>query len=363
MTFMSNTSVESICYCGCALADQGTHKADMRTRNSFPRESTAVAVLGTGSYVPDRVVTNAEVARGARVDADWIAQRTDIRQRRWAEPNQATSDLATEAAVRALKSAGIDARELSAIVVATSTPDRPQPPTAAYVQHNLGADRAWAFDNNAVCSGFIFALATMEAVIARSGGYALVIGADVYSQILNPADRRTAVLFGDGAGAVVLGPAPSGGGIVHTALHTFGELSDLISVPAGGSREPYLPAAHDGGRHYFTMEGRAVREFVTGRLPGLVKQFLCDSSIDPAEVDHLILHQANGVMLDELVAQLDLVSAAEHRTLVEYGNTGAASIPITLDVAARAEEFRRGDTIMLAGFGGGMAAGMALIEW
>ncbi|MGX1810647.1 3-oxoacyl-ACP synthase III family protein [Nocardia sp. NPDC055321] len=350
----SDNSSETDCHCGCALADPGI--PDQRRR-------AAAAVLGTGAYLPERVVTNAEVAAGAGVDPGWITERTGIGERRWAESGEATSDLATIAARRALAAAGIEPRELSAIVVSTSTPDTPQPPTAAYVQHNLGADGAWAFDVNAVCSGFVFALHTAESVIARSGGYALVIGADVYSRILNPADRRTVVLFGDGAGAVVLGPASGHSGILHTSLHTFGALSGLIRVPAGGSREPYRPSENDTGRHYFAMEGGAVREFVTERLPGLVKQFLCDAAHDPADVDHLITHQANGVMLDQVVPQLGLVNATEHRTLEEFGNTGSASIPITLDFATRTAELKRGDKILLTGFGGGMAAGLALLEW
>ncbi|WP_245721590.1 hypothetical protein [Nocardia crassostreae] len=203
---------------------------------------TRIAVIGTGSYLPDRMVSNDEVGSRAGVDSEWIIRKTEIRERRWARPDQATSDLATHAARAALESAGIGAHELTAIVVATSTPDHPQPPTAAFLQHNLSADDASAFDLNAACSGFVFALSTVDAAIARAGGgYGLVVGADVYSRILDPADHRTAILFGDGAGAVVVGPAESGG-IERSALHTFGELSSLIRVPAGGSRQPYPTA-------------------------------------------------------------------------------------------------------------------------
>ncbi|WP_328870923.1 ketoacyl-ACP synthase III [Streptomyces sp. NBC_00287] len=324
---------------------------------------TTVAVLGTGAHVPERVVPNNEAGAGAGVDGSWILRKTAIRERRWAAPDEATSDLATAAARAALDSAGITADQLSVIVVATSTPDRPQPPTAAYVQHRLGARDAAAFDLNAVCSGAVFALATAEAALARSGGCALVVGADVYSRILDPADRRTVVLFGDGAGAMVLGPARRGGGIRHCALHTFGELADLIQVPAGGSRRSCDAEALAAGLHYFAMDGRAVREFVAGRLPQLVKQFLHDAAVSPGDVRHVVPHQANGVLLDQLVAELGLPRAETHRTLTHYGNTGAASIPITLDTAARAGAFRPGELILLAGFGGGMAAGLALIEW
>ncbi|MGW0792246.1 3-oxoacyl-ACP synthase III family protein [Streptomyces sp. NPDC002911] len=322
-----------------------------------------IAILGTGAYVPDRIVSNDEVSTAAGVDDAWIVRKTDIRERRWAAPGQATSDLATAAGRAALASAGITADQLTAIVVATSTPDRPQPPTAAYVQHNLGAVGAAAFDINAVCSGEVFALGAVEGMLARRGGHALVIGADLYSRILNPADRRTVVLFGDGAGAMVLGPGGAGARVRHLSLHTFGELTDLIRVPAGGSRQPLDPAGIDAGQQYFAMDGRGVRSFVEEQLPPLVKQFLHDAGTAPGDIRHFVPHQANGVLLNAVFADLGLPQASLHLTLTRYGNTGAASIPITLDAAARAGALRPGDLILLAGFGGGMAAGLALVEW
>lgn len=320
-----------------------------------------IGVLGTGAYVPDRIVTNAEVAVPAGVDDAWIRRKTTIRERRWADSDQATSDLAAEAGRMALAAAGITAADLSTIVVATSTPDRPQPPTAAYVQQLLGANAA-AFDINAVCSGFVFASAVAHPLVRASGGYGLVIGADVYSRILDPRDRKTVVLFGDGAGAVVLGPV-SGGGIRECRLHTFGQMSELISVPAGGSRLPSSPHTHAAGLQHFTMDGRGVREFVETTLPELVKQFLYDCNVSPHEIGHVVPHQANGVMLDDTIPELGLHTAHVHRTVGEYGNTGAASIPITLDRAAAGGALRTGDLILLIGFGGGMSVGLALIEW
>lgn len=323
---------------------------------------TEVGILGTGAYVPDRVVSNDEVGAAAAVDDAWVIRKTAIRQRRWAAPEQATSDLAAAAGRAALTSAGITADQLSVIVVATSTPDRPQPPTAAYVQHLLGAVDAAAFDVNAVCSGEVFALASAEGILARRGGYALVIGADLYSRILNPADRKTVVLFGDGAGAMVLG-LDQGARIRNITAHTFGELSSLIQVPAGGSRLPTDRAVLDADLQYFTMDGRAVRRFVEDQLPPLTKQFLHESGVVPDDIRHFVPHQANGVMLDTVFEELALSRATMHLSLTRYGNTGAASIPITLDEAARAGAFQRGDLILLAGFGGGMSAGFALLEW
>ncbi|MFD3933113.1 3-oxoacyl-ACP synthase III family protein [Streptomyces sp. NPDC058614] len=322
-----------------------------------------IRILGTGAYVPERIVSNDEVGAPAGVDDAWITRKTAIRERRWAAAGQATSDLATAAARAAMQSAGITAEQLSMIAVATSTPDRPQPPTAAYVQHNLGAAGTAAFDVNAVCSGTVFALSAVGSVILRRGGYALVIGADVYSRILNPADRRTVVLFGDGAGAMVLGPTTGGPLLRHVALHTFGALSDLIQVPAGGSRQPLNRAGLEAGLQYFAMDGREVRRFVVEQLPQLTKDFLHEAGVEAADISHFVPHQANGVMLDDVFADLALPRATLHRTVTHYGNTGAASIPITLDAAARQGAFRPGELILLAGFGGGMAASFALIEW
>ncbi|MEU5074237.1 ketoacyl-ACP synthase III [Streptomyces asoensis] len=322
-----------------------------------------VRILGTGACVPDRIVSNDEVGAPAGVDDAWITRKTSIRERRWAAPEQATSDLATAAARAAMQAAGITAEQLSVIAVATSTPDRPQPPTAAYVQRNLGASGTAAFDVNAVCSGTVFALSAVGSIVLRRGGYALVIGADVYSRILDPADRKTVILFGDGAGAMVLGPTGRGPLVRHVALHSFGALSDLIQVPAGGSR---LPLDHDGldaGLQYFAMDGREVRRFVVEELPQLVKGFLHEAGVESQDISHFVPHQANGVMLDEVFADLSLPRATMHRTVTHYGNTGAASIPITLDAAVHQGAFRPGELILLAGFGGGMAASFALIEW
>ncbi|MBY8882376.1 3-oxoacyl-ACP synthase III family protein [Actinacidiphila acidipaludis] len=323
---------------------------------------TDVAILGTGSYVPERVVSNDEAGAAAGVDDAWITGKTAIARRRWAAGHQATSDLATAAARAALASAGITPADVTVIVVATSTPDRPQPPTAAYVQHNLRATDAAAFDVNAVCSSEVFALSAAEGLLARRGGHALVVGADLYSRILNPADRRTVVLFGDGAGAMVLGPG-TGGRIRHLVLHTFGDLADLIQVPGGGSRRPLDGPALADGAQYFTMDGRGVRRFVEDRLPQLTKQFLHEAGVVPDDIAHFIPHQANGVMLDTVFADLALPNAVMHLTLTDLGNTGAASIPITLDHAARTGALHRGDLILLAGFGGGMSAGFALVQW
>ncbi|MFE5597702.1 3-oxoacyl-ACP synthase III family protein [Streptomyces coelicoflavus] len=328
-------------------------------------QTAPVAILGTGACVPDRVVSNAEAGGPAGVDDAWILRKTAIRERRWAEPGQATSDLATGAAREALESAGITADQLSVIVVATSTPDQQQPATAAFVHRNLGgnSEGVAAFDVNAVCAGFVYALDVVHAMVARSGGYGLVIGADVYSRILNPTDPKSVILFGDGAGAAVVGPAGSGRGIGTSTFHFYSEMTELIRVPAGGSRQPYDPLTHDSGLHYFAMDGRTAREFGNAVVPGLVKQFLHDSAVQPSDIAHVVPHQPNGVMLDDLVARLDLPNATLHRTVNDYGNTGSASIALTLNRAARSGSLRRGDRILMLGMGGGVSIGLTLVEW
>ncbi|WP_305787988.1 3-oxoacyl-ACP synthase III family protein [Symbioplanes lichenis] len=328
-------------------------------------EQSSIGILATGSCLPDIEVGNQAVAAPAGVDAAWVSERTGIHARRHASPEQATSDLAVAAAWQALDAASVRPEELQLIVVATSTPDHPQPCTAALVQAALGAVRAAAFDLNAVCSGFVFALTTAQRFLAQSssGGPALVIGADIYSRILDRTDRRTSILFGDGAGAVVLGAVPPPRGMLADQLASYGEFAQLIGVPGGGSRLPLDAAALAAGKQHFTMQGRLVRQFVETYLPPAVEGFLRDAGLAPADVDHLVPHQANGRMLDDLVARLGLPRALLHRTVERYGNTGAASIPITLDHANRAGRFRAGEVVLLVGFGGGMSTGISVLHW
>lgn len=325
---------------------------------------TGVSVLGLGSHVPSRVVTNDEVGEPAGVDSDWIVGKTGIHQRRWAGPDEATSDLAAAAARRALADAGIRPDQLTLLVVATSTPDQSQPPTAAFVQKTLGACNAAVFDVNAVCSGFTFALGVVSQMVAATGGLALVIGADIYSRILNPKDRRTVILFGDGAGAAIVGQSAAHGGhrLLGTSLHSFGDLSDMIGVPAGGSRMPLGPGVEDDLR-FFTMDGRGVRAFVTEKLPAMIRAFLRKNGVGVEDVQHFVPHQANAVMLRDLVHSLQMPNAQTHLTVERLGNTGSASIPITLAAASARGQLGRGDLVLLAGFGGGMAVGLSLLRW
>jgi acetoacetyl-CoA synthase len=324
-----------------------------------------IGILATGSFLPHQVVANDEIGRGAGVTDEWIARKTGIRERRRAADHQATSDLATAAAIRALEQAGVSAARLAYVVVATSTPDQPQPATASLVQHRIGAFNAAAFDVNAVCSGFVYAMSVAERMLAaeREGRYALVIGADIYSRILDYSDRRTAILFGDGAGAAVLGPAPAGQGILSTRLVSRGDQHQLIRVAAGGSRMPATAHTLADGSHFFRMDGRGVRGFVQDNLPAMIRDLLDEAGVRPEEVRHFIPHQANAVMLAEVWPRLGLTGARQHLTVERYGNTGSASVPVTLDAAHRAGELAEGDMVLLAAFGGGMAIGASLTRW
>lgn len=321
-------------------------------------------MLGTGSFLPARVVSNEDVAGPAGVSPDWIVGKTHIRSRRYAGPDQATSDLAASAATRALADAGLSADRIDYLVVATSTPDHPQPPTAYLVQHLIGADRAACFDINVVCSGFVYGLAVARSLIlARPGSHALVVAADVYSRILDPADRATVVLFGDGAGAAVLGPCAGGRGIVGTELRSVGADHQLIRVDAGGSRSPASAGTIARGDHFFRMRGRDVRAFVAEHVPPALESLLRAHRLSVDDVDHFVPHQANGALLDDLAKDAGLTGARIHRTVERYGNTGSASVGVTLDEAKRDGALRDGDLVLLAGFGGGMSIGACLLRW
>ncbi|MET0495993.1 MAG: ketoacyl-ACP synthase III [Actinoplanes sp.] len=326
---------------------------------------TRAGILGTGSYVPEHEVTNeALVQRVTDTTADWISTRTLIGARRFAAPDEATSDLAAKAARAALDRAGIPAGRVDYLIVSTSTGDSPQPPTASLVQHLIGADRAAAFDINVVCAGFVFALSLANSLIAtKPDAIVLIVAADVYSRILDFGDRRTAILFGDGAGAAVIGAVPAPYGLVDVELVTRGDERELIYVKAGGSRLPASAATVADGDHFFRMNGRGVRDFVVAAVPPVLDTLLTRAGVPAAELDHFVPHQANGVMIGELVEAAGLQLARTHLVLERYGNTGSASVAVALDEAARAGDLKDGQTVLLAGFGGGMSVGAAVLRW
>jgi len=325
----------------------------------------SIGIIGTGSYVPDWAVTNEEIARRVPgTSAERIARKTAIQSRRFAKAGEATSDLAARAASRALEDAGLPVERVDYLIVSTSTGDFPQPPTSCLVQDHIGAYGAACFDVNAVCAGFVHAVVLAKTLVAnRPGSHALVVGADLYSRILDFDDPRTAVLFGDGAGAAVVGPVPAERGILEFDLASRGDAYDLIRVEAGGSRQPASPKTLAAGGHFFRMKGRDVTEIVLHEVPPFVDKLLARTGKAVDDVDHLVPHQANGVLLDQLVDRCGLSGARTHRTVEKYGNVGCAAVPVTLDEANRAGRLSDGDLVLLLGFGGGMSMGACLLRW
>ena len=321
-----------------------------------------IALLGTGSWLPGTIVSSADIS--TEVTGSWIVEKTGIRERRVAAADEATSDLAVKAAERALAAAGLPADQLDVLIVATSTPDQPIPATACLVQGRLGAHRAAAFDVDAVCTGFVYALTVADALLRADPGArtALVIGADTYSRVLDYSDPKTSVLFGDGAGAVVLGKTPGADAILASTLGSDGSQADLVAIPGGGSRRPASAATVAAGEHYFRMRGGPVRRLANRVVPEVIEDLLKAADLPLDAVDLLIPHQANGRMLDDWERDLRLRPGVLHRTVERYGNTGAASIPITLDDAVRDGRAGAGSIVLLVGFGGGMTWGGAVLR-
>jgi acetoacetyl-CoA synthase len=332
--------------------------------NDHAAAGTAIGVLGTGSYVPERVLGNPELAARLGVSTRWIEVRTGVRERRIAAPREATSDLAVVAAARAIESAGVGADDIDLIVLATSTPDQPIPATACTVQARLGIRRAVALDVDAVCTGFVYGLQIARAMLVTDDAlrHALVIGADVYSRILDYTNDRTAVLFGDGGGAVVIGRTEEPG-ILYGRLGADGTKRDLVEIPAGGSR---LPADRDTvaqGLHHFRMRGRAVREFFEEAFPRMLNQALAETGRQLADIDLIVPHQANMRLLQDCAKDNGVPPDQMFLCGERYGNTAAASVPLALDEAVRCGRILPGDEVLLMAFGGGMTWGGLLVHW
>ncbi|TMH37973.1 MAG: ketoacyl-ACP synthase III [Betaproteobacteria bacterium] len=313
-------------------------------------------IVGTGSYLPPKVVTNDDLARQMDTSDEWIRTRTGIRQRHIAEPSQASSDLAVEASRAALAAARILPQEIDLIIVATSTPDYIFPSTACIMQAKLGIKGCAAFDIQAVCSGFVYALAIADKLI-RSGQHrcALIVGAEVYSRILDWKDRGTAVLFGDGAGAVIL-RADSKPGIMASALHADGSYVDILSVPGNVCGGKIV------GSPFLRMDGQAVFKFAVKVLDEVARETLAMCGLTPADVDWLIPHQANLRILEATARKLGIDPSKLIVTVDRHGNTSAASVPLALDVAIRDGRIKPGHKIMLQGVGGGFTWGASLVE-
>jgi len=323
---------------------------------------TGVQILATGAYTPPHSVGNQDLVK-LGYDADWIVQRTGILERRHAADNQATSDLAVEAATQCLQQADLAADQLDMILVATITPDTPTPSTACHVQRRIGAKCA-AVDLNAACAGFMYALVTgMQFVKTGCCRHVLVLAADVMSRIVDPADRKTFPLFGDAAGAVLLGVGDEHQGLVAYTLGADGDGGDLICLPGGGSRERLTPETLKESRNFIRMDGRPVFKWAVRFLVETTLDILRETKLTPSDLDLVVLHQANMRIIDSAVNDLELDREKVVVNLDRYGNTSAASIPLVLDEANRQGRIRRGDHVLLSGFGAGLAWGTAVVRW
>ena len=313
-------------------------------------------IVGTGSFLPSAPVTNDELAKRVDTSDEWIRTRTGIRQRHLAAPGQTASDLALEASRQAIAAAGIDAGDIDLIIVATSTPDFIFPSTACLLQAKLGVKGCPAFDLQAVCSGFVYALATADKFI-RSGQHrcALVVGAEVFSRILDWNDRGTCVLFGDGAGAVIL-RADSKPGIMGTVLHADGSHAGILSVPG------QVCGGNVTGHPFLKMDGPAVFKFAVRVLDEVAREVLAMCNVRVSELNWLIPHQANVRILEATAKRLGIHPEKVVVTVDIHGNTSAASVPLALDVAVRDGRVKRGDKVMLQGVGGGFTWGAVLVE-
>ncbi len=314
-------------------------------------------ILGTGSYLPAKRVSNDDLAKRIDTSDEWITTRTGIKARHLAADNEKTSDLAVQAALKALEDAEIPAQEIDLIIVATATPDMQFPATATIVQNKLGIEGCPAFDVQAVCAGFMYAITTANAYI-RSGmaKKALVIGADIFSRILDWNDRTTCVLFGDGAGAVVLG-ASEEAGIIHSKLHANGAHLDLLKVPAQMSEGAVC------GSPFVTMDGQGVFKFAVKQLAAVADEVITEAGYSADQIDWLVPHQANKRIIESTAKHLGLSMDKVILTVAEHANTSAASIPLALDAGIRDGRIRRGQMLLLEGIGGGFAWGALLMKY
>lgn len=326
-----------------------------------------VTIAGTGSYVPDRVLSNADLEKMVETSDEWITTRTGIKERRLAADGQATSDLATEAAKSAMKDAGVEPEELDLVIVATISPDAFFPATACYVQKNIGATNAICFDVSAACSGFLYAM-QMARHFINSGSQktALVIGAEKLSSMVDWEDRNTCVLFGDGAGAAVLKHSDSeqdGRRIISASLGSDGRMTDILHVPGGGSAIPIVPENADQKLNTIRMQGREVYKYAVNAMRKAAEEALAEAGLTADDVDMLIPHQANLRIIEAITDRLGIPPEKTFINLDKYGNTSAAAVAIALDEANKTGAIKTGDNVVLVAFGAGLTWASTLMRW
>ncbi len=321
-------------------------------------------ITALGTYVPPRVMTNADFEKIVETSEEWITSRTGIRERHIVEKGVATSDLATEAAKCALAQRGIDAGEIEAIVVATVTPDMLFPSTACLVQHKLGAKGAWGFDLSAACSAFVFALQTGAQFVATGAHKkVLVIGADVMSSILDYTDRSTCILFGDGAGAVILEPAHDGLGIIDFVHEIDGSGGCSLYMPAGGSLHPASHETVDKKMHFVHQDGQAVFKYAVRKMGEMCEKLLARNGFTAHDIDCFIPHQANQRIIQATADRVGLKPETVIINIDRYGNTTAGTIPLAMQTAREEGRLKKGDLVLLASVGAGFTVGATLLRW
>jgi len=324
-------------------------------------------IVGTGTYLPERVVTNDELVKETGIESSdsWIRERTGIGRRRIAAPGEATSDMATAASKKALKMAGIRPEDVDMIICGTVTPDMPFPAAAVLVQAKLGAKHAACFDISAACAGSIYALAVGDSFIKSGAAKSvLVIGAELLTRIVDWKDRNTCVLFGDAAGAMVIVPETrEGHGLLSTHLHTDGTQAEILMIPGGGSKKPFSAEVLAKGEQFVKMNGREVYKTAVRVLEQCSREALERNGVRTQDVTHVIAHQANLRILENVMKRLEIPLEKCHLNIEEVGNTSSASVPLTLDQANRKGALKDGDLILMMAIGGGMAWGSALVRW
>ncbi len=322
-------------------------------------------ILGTGAYAPSRILTNHDLEKIINTSDDWITERTGIKERHIAADGEVTSDMAVAAARKALEMAETAPAELDMIIVGTISPDMPMPSCAVFVQAKLGASRAFAFDLSAACAGSLYGIAIADQFI-RSGRAkrVLVIGAELLSRLVDWEDRSSCVLFGDAAGAVVLGPTPDPTrGLISTHLHSDGTAAGALMIPGGGSKYPQSDEVLAKRMNKIAMNGREVYKYATRVLPEVILEALAANGLKPGAIDHVISHQANVRIVESVVDRLGIPREKCWLNIDRYGNTSSASLPISLDEANRAGRLKPGDLVAMMAIGAGMAWGSALLRW
>jgi 3-oxoacyl-[acyl-carrier-protein] synthase III len=333
-----------------------------RAKHNF--QGRTCSITGVGSYVPEKILTNADLEKMVETSDEWITTRTGIKERRIAAADEFTSDLAAKAAAAAMKMAGVTPDEIDLIIIATLTPDMPFPSTACLVQCKLGAMRAAALDIEAACSGFIYALEIgQQFVTSRTYETVLVVGAEKLSSIVNWKDRNTCVLFGDGAGAAILQNRPNSHGLLTAVMGADGSKADLLSMPGGGSACPATPESVAKGLHYLRMDGKETFKNAVNAMVFAATEAMRRCEIDITKIKCVIPHQANQRIIDAVGDRLDAKPEQLFINLHKYGNTSAASVAIALSEAVAAKKIAHGDLVLLVVFGAGLTWGAAVIEW